>query len=555
MLETYLFENRQQYAQMMQPLLDLSALNTDEVDAIINHARKFKRNDRVVWYLKWYRYMRVQVLQSTWGSSSPHLQKLSDKFKKSLPSHDIRNESYEFGDFGSPQFIDHWMNSFETMPLVNDIVWQNQTPSELKRELSETESEYTKKFSNAIDMSNYDVPWEKVVDYGDTAWVLLHKGACDQEAQAMGHCGNVPSVKEGDRILSYRNIRDNDIHQPHLTFILDGNGYLGEMKGRANEKPKPKYHKVIIDLLKQDFVKGIKGGGYAPERNFELNDLPTDTKDALQEEYPKFQDALYKLKRGRKLSDHDIQQMQATINMTVRLGNFGISGGPEYNPKDGSMMIHTFSSLSALHRQLFGTSDKFGHFYTPNLNRFLDQVHYGFDIDTVFFNISDEQFNKFRSYLEMSEGEFDGMSREQIYNEVFDGSTQNRKWVDSTYMLTNIIREIKARDIAPKVVEMIKPVLEKNGIHEIDGNFEWVINREQLISVLSAAEQDQDASALDGIDFVDLESNPWDEELKNKLIDVPTIRKMFDEKFSTLTMSNESVDRMRKLAGITCRAR
>jgi hypothetical protein len=551
MLETYLFENRQQYAQMMQPLLDVSALNKDGVDGIIHHARKFKRNDRVVWYLKWYRYMRVQVLQSTWGSSSPHLQKLSDKFKKSLPPHDDRTEGYEFGDFSSPQFIDHWMNSIETMPRVNDIVWQNQTPSELKRELAEAESEYTKKFSNAIYMSNYDVPWEKVIDYGDTAWVLLHKGACDQEAQAMGHCGNVPSVKEGDRILSYRNIRDNDIHQPHLTFILDGNGYLGEMKGRANEKPKPKYHTVIVDLLKQDFIKGIKGGGYAADRNFELRDLPTDTKDALQDEYPKFQDALYKLKRGRKLSDHDIQQMQATISMSLSLGNFGISGGLEYNPNDGSMLLHTFSSLSALHRQLIGTSDSFGQFYTPNLHRFLYQVHYGFDIDTVFFNISDEQFNKFRSYLEMSEGEFDGMTREQIYNEVFDGSNQNRKWVDSTYMLTNIIREIKARDIAPKVVEMIKPVLEKNGIHEIDGNFEWVINREQLISMLSAAEQDQDASALDGIDFVDLDSDPWNEELKNKLIDVPTIRKMFDEKFSTTITSNESVDRMRKLAGIT----
>lgn len=97
----------------------------------------------------------------------------------------------------------------------------------------------------------------------------------------MGHCGNTATPKEGDRILSFRTKASGGKQRPHLTFILDENGYLGEMKGRANEKPSEKYHPYIIDLLQKDFVKGIKGGGYLPESNFSITDLDQEQMNAL----------------------------------------------------------------------------------------------------------------------------------------------------------------------------------------------------------------------------------------------------------------------------------
>ncbi len=83
------------------------------------------------------------------------------------------------------------------------------------------------------------------------------------------HCGNIVGQLQTDqRILSFR--KDGNVL---LTFILEPNGYLGEMKAKNNQKPQPKYHPHIMALLLSDRVKGIKGAGYAPWMNFSVFDL------------------------------------------------------------------------------------------------------------------------------------------------------------------------------------------------------------------------------------------------------------------------------------------
>jgi hypothetical protein len=102
---------------------------------------------------------------------------------------------------------------------------------------------------------------------------LSHRTYCKREGDAMGHCGNAPSAKVGDRVLSLRKDMGNGNFRPSLTFILGADGYLGKMKGRANEKPNPKYHDMIVALLLQPEINGCKGGGYAAHYNFTLLDL------------------------------------------------------------------------------------------------------------------------------------------------------------------------------------------------------------------------------------------------------------------------------------------
>jgi hypothetical protein len=124
------------------------------------------------------------------------------------------------------------------------------------------------------------------------AWFDLSKPYCNEEGNAMGHCGNTASYRNDDTVLSYRLVKkqgDKIMSRPSLTFILNGDGYLGEMKGRANEKPKEKYHAAIVDLLlskvkistrnndTQYRIKGLRGGGYEPENNFEITDLKDST--------------------------------------------------------------------------------------------------------------------------------------------------------------------------------------------------------------------------------------------------------------------------------------
>lgn len=160
-------------------------------------------------------------------------------------------------------------------------------PSELLDEWRRIEQAWAERQARRIDMS-MDEKAEPLVDCSNgMVWFNLNRPSCDIEAAAMGHCGNRGAYEGDDTILSLReNTKDYDVWEPHLTFILDDLGLLGEMKGRQNEKPDPKYHQCIVKLLLSNPVQGIKGGGYLPEHNFELNDLPDETIQMLIKKKP-----------------------------------------------------------------------------------------------------------------------------------------------------------------------------------------------------------------------------------------------------------------------------
>jgi hypothetical protein len=133
-------------------------------------------------------------------------------------------------------------------------------------------------------------------------WVDLEKSYCEKESKSMGHCGNAGASK-GDTILS---LRDNK-NVPHLTFILN-NGILGERKGRANEKPAPKYHPYIIELLKLPIIKNLGDGKYLPQKDFKISDITEEQLKSLVKIKPYFEIKYYeeKLDSGEKVSE-DVQ--------------------------------------------------------------------------------------------------------------------------------------------------------------------------------------------------------------------------------------------------------
>lgn len=152
-----------------------------------------------------------------------------------------------------------------------------------KTTLSRLEDEFKKLSTELIDIDDDDV--ELVLDMGQYKWYLLDRESCGLEGEAMGHCGNTGSPKSGDQILSLRQIIKQDeqeYYRPSLTFIIN-DGILGEMKGRANNKPDKKYHPYIMGLLKLPMIKGIRGGGYKPEANFDLADLTEEQRKELVE--------------------------------------------------------------------------------------------------------------------------------------------------------------------------------------------------------------------------------------------------------------------------------
>ena len=106
----------------------------------------------------------------------------------------------------------------------------------------------------------------------------------------MRHCGNGIG-SDGDVLLSLREpvCKGNfKLWKPHLTFILN-EGYLGEMKGFANQKPASRFHPHIEELLGHDMVKGIRGGGFLPISNFSFMDFETSAQTRILEKRPDFE--------------------------------------------------------------------------------------------------------------------------------------------------------------------------------------------------------------------------------------------------------------------------
>jgi hypothetical protein len=120
------------------------------------------------------------------------------------------------------------------------------------------------------------------------AWWDLGVGKSKEERDAMGHCGNIPSYVAGDHIISLRHDVTKDLQEAHVTAIFH-KGFIGEMKGKENYKPSTKYHAYILKLLEDKRIKGLVGGGYLPESNFQKEDIlnPEDIKK-LEKEKPNF---------------------------------------------------------------------------------------------------------------------------------------------------------------------------------------------------------------------------------------------------------------------------
>lgn len=193
------------------------------------------------------------------------------------------------------QEILHW-NGIEYPPIQNYRFDMSASPQQIRSELRALEEEYKKAFGGdkALKAQEGD---KVILDFPETknsphyVWMALSRAYCQQEADAMGHCGNSPSKHTQERILSFRRVVQAPDGQPryipHLTFIIDEHGHLGEMKGRANERPTEKYHKYIVELMKLPLVKGIiPEAGYLTDNNFALDQLDYDTMDDLLAEKP-----------------------------------------------------------------------------------------------------------------------------------------------------------------------------------------------------------------------------------------------------------------------------
>ena len=184
---------------------------------------------------------------------------------------------------------------------------------------------------------------------------------------------------------------DGDIYyKPHLTFIFN-NGFLGEMKGRANDKPADRYHDYIVALLKLPIVEGVIGGGYEPENNFELDDLSEEHLEEIREaKGDEFIESegnklmpLKKLTEKFKQGEGSPKEITEMVDDILSEYYHGSEYEVYYDTEDGNFKVH--NSLEDAAPELSTIRDGFFDFFdAPEIDDFK-----GFMEDHFIGNIQD----------------------------------------------------------------------------------------------------------------------------------------------------------------------
>lgn len=254
--------------------------------------KTFPKSDGRTWWLRWYKLFILKQIATK--PVEPEDQEASNQ-AQALYNKEVRRMGAKSG-LGDDitGYLDNIVNRqqmeqfehFMSLPVnaIQNFPFQWQTPYDVINAFGRAEGEWQKELSGNVPQREEHKPVVKFPD--GSAWVDLGVAGCKEEGRAMGHCGNDPTQRSGQTVLSYRtpstDKNGNPAWKPHLTFILDTNtGLIGEMKGRNNNKPDKKYHEIIMELLRQPFIKGIAGGGYKPENNFRLSDLDEDNFDEM----------------------------------------------------------------------------------------------------------------------------------------------------------------------------------------------------------------------------------------------------------------------------------
>ena len=217
--------------------------NIKDIDDNLTQAKTIlQKQDRIIWYLK---VLRAYL------------------------SNDINNVKGTYNFTNMEQFnhdLFHYYG-FNIGEIQNQQL-ANQNISELFDTLQSYITKYQKSPKAPVPVSEGDYQLTPVLN--GASWWFINRSYCEEEGRSGKHCGNVVGKEDtSQRILSLRTPNHNVI----LTFILLKNGYLGEMKAKANQKPSTKYHPNIMQLLLNPKIKGIKGAGYAPYMNFSIFDL------------------------------------------------------------------------------------------------------------------------------------------------------------------------------------------------------------------------------------------------------------------------------------------
>jgi hypothetical protein len=407
------------------------------------------REDRTVWALRWERYLalgRHPVVVDK--------QAATNKFARDLGTvNQAEIETYE------KLMNERFQHLFSlNIAKMNSYVFDRQAPDQIWRDLYEIEEEWKATRKQIINHDSVyphreieddeEEEWdgyadddedenekrqaklekqgniEKIIDFGNGwAWWDLHRTHCTTEGNAMGHCGNAPSAQIGHTVLSLRQDMGNGNFRPSLTFIFnEDTGMLGEMKGRANEKPAERYHAMICKLLLDPRVDGCEGGGYEAKNNFTVLDLPEETRMALLRVKPALLSTIDRISLYKAdPSDENRASIINAVKKSLRHYGFSFKEIDTSNPDRLMIVINKWDNIRYFARS--------GQIYKTEM---MDD----------FFNELPELLTH---YCDREEAEnISTNATQRNYNEVLRGLMQ---YPDANFMLSGVDYEIKGQSV------------------------------------------------------------------------------------------------------------
>ena len=245
------------------------------------------KEDRVIWYLGILQRAAILQKHQKGQCNSSTLRKKIFRILKNYSAERIyKDYLFEFRE--SWQHFRNVQEMYSDSKMLNYSFYENEknrslskSPSRILRDFCEMEQNIESKLKGERHC-NDGSPFIVLED--GWVWFVVAEGRSRQEASAMRHCGN-GFGRWGEQLLSLRErVKKGKLNlwKPHLTFILN-DGFLGEMKGYANTKPKKEFHAQIVSLLKDSRILGIKGGGYLSKYNFCFSDLPVSLRKQVLE--------------------------------------------------------------------------------------------------------------------------------------------------------------------------------------------------------------------------------------------------------------------------------
>jgi hypothetical protein len=337
------------YREMFKATLALDPKYDKVINREIEWAKRvLKKQDRIVWYLRWVRLACVHDMLGrahldenpagvTAAAAAPapapnqpqqpaqqqkKPQTRTEQIKALYQQYDreMTNKSGG-GELVTLTDLVHMKQSLEHFYSLHSPEIDNYSPkyeswNDLYGKFSVFEQAWKEEAGKALKPKEGDEIWIQFPD--GWAWWHLPRASCEDEAAAMGHCGNSPNAKaKGVSILSLRRPikRGNETRwEPHLTFILHGT-VLGEMKGKGNDKPAPQYHKYIIPLLLDKRITGVGGGGYLAEHNFSMNDLTPEQRAEISKAKPSMGMSLSGYYKAYGMDDTLAARIKAILGM------------------------------------------------------------------------------------------------------------------------------------------------------------------------------------------------------------------------------------------------